>query len=134
VGSGHPTKADTLNRLALVEHNTDGTHKIGVATATSINGVKMNTASFTIASGANTTYSLGGDISYKCPLLIIAGIISSVGGFSGEFLMTYSNTALEVKSSGMASIAITVVSATGVITITNNTGNQIDGRFTVIYS
>ena len=26
VGSGHPTKADTLNRLTLVEHNTDGTH------------------------------------------------------------------------------------------------------------
>lgn len=28
VGSGHATKADTLNRLSLVEHNTDGTHKI----------------------------------------------------------------------------------------------------------
>lgn len=28
VGSGHPTKADTLNRLTLVEHNTDGTHKL----------------------------------------------------------------------------------------------------------
>jgi len=27
VGSGHPTKSDTLNRLALVEHNADGTHK-----------------------------------------------------------------------------------------------------------
>lgn len=27
VGSGHPTKADTINRLALVEHNADGTHK-----------------------------------------------------------------------------------------------------------
>src|SRR4030043_467245 len=27
VGAGHPTKADTLNRLALIEHNTDGTHK-----------------------------------------------------------------------------------------------------------
>ena len=26
VGSGHPTKADTLNRLVLVWHNTDGTH------------------------------------------------------------------------------------------------------------
>lgn len=26
VGAGHGTKADTLNRLALVEHNTDGTH------------------------------------------------------------------------------------------------------------
>jgi len=26
VGSGHPTKADTLNRLTLAEHNNDGTH------------------------------------------------------------------------------------------------------------
>ena len=26
VGAGHPTKTDTLNRLALVEHATDGTH------------------------------------------------------------------------------------------------------------
>ena len=24
IGSGHPTLADTLNRLALVEHNVDG--------------------------------------------------------------------------------------------------------------
>ncbi len=28
VGAGHPTKADTLNRLALERHNTDGTHKV----------------------------------------------------------------------------------------------------------
>ncbi|MBI5902738.1 MAG: right-handed parallel beta-helix repeat-containing protein [Deltaproteobacteria bacterium] len=27
VGAGHPTKADTLNRLMLVEHGTDGAHK-----------------------------------------------------------------------------------------------------------
>lgn len=27
VGSGHPSKSDTLNRLSLVEHNNDGTHK-----------------------------------------------------------------------------------------------------------
>ncbi len=27
VGAGHPTYADTLNRLQLVEHNSDGTHK-----------------------------------------------------------------------------------------------------------
>ncbi|MBI5469027.1 MAG: hypothetical protein HY891_07815 [Deltaproteobacteria bacterium] len=27
VGAGHPTKTDTVNRLALVEHNNDGTHK-----------------------------------------------------------------------------------------------------------
>jgi hypothetical protein len=27
VGAGHATKSDTLNRLTLVEHNNDGTHK-----------------------------------------------------------------------------------------------------------
>jgi len=27
VGASHPSKSDTLNRLTLVEHNTDGTHK-----------------------------------------------------------------------------------------------------------
>ncbi|MCB2227257.1 MAG: hypothetical protein KQH53_11320 [Desulfarculaceae bacterium] len=27
VGAGHPTKEDTLNRLVLAEHNSDGTHK-----------------------------------------------------------------------------------------------------------
>ena len=27
VGAGHPTKADTLNRALLVDHNTDGTHE-----------------------------------------------------------------------------------------------------------
>lgn len=27
VGANHPTKADTLNRLSLVDHNNDGTHK-----------------------------------------------------------------------------------------------------------
>jgi len=27
IGSGHPSLTDTLNRLALVEHNNDGTHK-----------------------------------------------------------------------------------------------------------
>ena len=30
VGAGHPTKQDTLNRLMLVEHENDGTHKSGI--------------------------------------------------------------------------------------------------------
>ena len=30
VGSGHPSKTDTLNRLALIEHNSDGTHKYDI--------------------------------------------------------------------------------------------------------
>lgn len=31
VGAGHPTLADTLNRMTLVEHNNDGTHAATVA-------------------------------------------------------------------------------------------------------
>ena len=27
IGSGHPTKSDTLNRIVVVDHNIDGTHK-----------------------------------------------------------------------------------------------------------
>ena len=30
VGANHPTLSDTLNRLALVGHNLDGSHKAGV--------------------------------------------------------------------------------------------------------
>ena len=30
VGAGHPAKTDTMNRLALAEHNADGTHKYGL--------------------------------------------------------------------------------------------------------
>lgn len=42
VGSGHPTKSDTLNRLSLIEHNTDGTHKSGIALGTPASGVLTN--------------------------------------------------------------------------------------------
>lgn len=36
VGAGHPTKPDTLNRLSLVEHNTDGTHRTDLSLTTPI--------------------------------------------------------------------------------------------------
>lgn len=38
VGAGHGSKADTLNRLALIEHNSDGTHKYDI---TGLNHVKV---------------------------------------------------------------------------------------------
>jgi hypothetical protein len=44
VGSGHATKTDTLNRLPLVEHNTDGTHK-AVMTGLAITASKTLTVS-----------------------------------------------------------------------------------------
>jgi hypothetical protein len=41
VGASHATKADTLNRLALVEHNTDGTHN--AITPATVNGQSLAT-------------------------------------------------------------------------------------------
>jgi hypothetical protein len=38
VGSGHATKSDTLNRLALVEHSNDGTHSIVLTTEHNADG------------------------------------------------------------------------------------------------
>ncbi len=52
VGAGHATLADTLNRLALVEHNTDGTHKNTAVVLTgekgAINGVATLDAGGTV--------------------------------------------------------------------------------------
>ena len=49
VGAGHATLADTLNRLALIDHNTDGTHKstavVLAAEKGAINGVATLDAS-----------------------------------------------------------------------------------------
>ena len=53
VGAGHPTKSDTLNRLANVEHNNDGTHK--AAAISSGGGILHSLANaandFLVASG-----------------------------------------------------------------------------------
>lgn len=41
VGAGHPTKTDTINRLALVEHENDGTHKTAIQAAAVIADNKL---------------------------------------------------------------------------------------------
>ena len=43
IGANHPTLSDTINRLALVEHNNDGTHK-QTALGSSINTATAKTA------------------------------------------------------------------------------------------
>lgn len=45
VGAGHPTLQDTLNKLTLVEHNTDGTHKMDTIqqASSSVNGIMSST-------------------------------------------------------------------------------------------
>ena len=59
VGAGHPTKADTLNRHANVEHNTDGTHKMSAGAAGVLyyhNGTKL----VALPAGATTKILVGG--------------------------------------------------------------------------
>ncbi|MBI5599653.1 MAG: hypothetical protein HY890_07955 [Deltaproteobacteria bacterium] len=51
VGAGHPSLSDTLNRLALVEHNSDGTHNpalIPLSQKAAANGVASLDANGTI--------------------------------------------------------------------------------------
>lgn len=53
VGSGHPTKSDTLNRLATVEHSNDGTHQKAISHLTAskpvfTDGSKLLTSSGTL--------------------------------------------------------------------------------------
>jgi len=61
VGSGHATKTDTLNRLGLVEHNTDGTHKAAIT------GLSV-TAGKTITATQNTTLDEAVAMSSKASL------------------------------------------------------------------
>lgn len=57
VGAGHGTKTDTLNRLTLVEHNDDGTHKEPLASLNSNFLVEHNSDGTHASSGES--YSAG---------------------------------------------------------------------------
>lgn len=56
VGANHPTKSDTLNRLALVGHNTDGTHKTSLPlTLPILYGASGRAIAYTSAAGSEVT-------------------------------------------------------------------------------
>ncbi|MBI5237704.1 MAG: hypothetical protein HY887_04705 [Deltaproteobacteria bacterium] len=57
VGASHPSKSDTLNRLALVEHNTDGTHKTGLKSSFSAHKNAVDQTPFTTATWTQITFS-----------------------------------------------------------------------------
>lgn len=68
VGYGHPTKADVVNRLAMVEHNNDGSHNItylsdtlGTSVSSSPNVAEQGVASVEVATAG--TYLVTGRIS-----------------------------------------------------------------------
>jgi hypothetical protein len=55
VGASHPTKSDTLNRLSLVEHNTDGTHKAAAGTTLGVVLKSTYDANTILAADADNT-------------------------------------------------------------------------------
>lgn len=59
VGAGHATKTDTLNRLTLIEHNSDGTHKEPLASLNSNFLVEHNSDGTHMSSGGSPNYSVG---------------------------------------------------------------------------
>jgi hypothetical protein len=92
VGAGHPTKADTLNRLVLVEHNTDGTHlskSLGYLSRVHI--YKSNTTQITLAPLAA---DIGGLI-YTLDAATAKTISASAGTQHWEYLYA------EAPSSGL---------------------------------
>ena len=74
VGSGHATKSDTLNRLTLVEHNTDGTHKAAIT------GLAV-TAGKTITATQDTSLDEAVAMSSKAPKASpsFTGLVTTAG-------------------------------------------------------
>ena len=54
VGANHPTLTDTINRLTLVGHNTDGTHKSGIGSVDCSAYTDLDTAVSTIGATVTT--------------------------------------------------------------------------------
>lgn len=83
VGASHPTKSDTLNRLTLIEHNTDGTHK-----SITLNGKRLNYDDNLTFSGAYTaTFALTGTTSLTLPTsgtLATTGSIGTLGSQNAD--------------------------------------------------
>lgn len=77
VGSGHPTKADTLNRHGLVEHNTDGTHQKPISHLTASRGV-VTDADKKLASDEAAT-GTGSPVRANTPTLVTPVIGAATG-------------------------------------------------------
>ena len=114
IGANHPTLADTLNRLTLVGHYSDGTHRNISLTTTN------NTYAFTVA-GATTGYSTG--IMSNTGANFQFGVSTSTGGFWGESAGSYYAT----MGSGNAPL---VLAGNGTATMMLKSGNVLIGSQT----
>jgi hypothetical protein len=110
VGAGHPTKADTLNRRADVEHNTDGTHKAaalssGIAALTAVQVRELldaacfyrGTSAFAGPNGVTITHNLN-----TTDYHVIIEPTAAPGGLLGEISYTKSANTVVIYNSGAA--------------------------------
>ena len=119
VGAGHPTLPDTLNRLPLVEHNTDGTHKFTTATTESSS---TSTGAIVTAGGIGVAknVNVGGDLSVAGHATL-EGVTPTGATGSGKLVFDTLPTIASPTISGHATIeGVTVAGATG-------TGNLVFG-------
>lgn len=91
VGAEHPVKADTLNRLSLVEHNSDGTHKYDHTTS--------------VARYLPSTYVTDGSVIYTTEIqaALDAGgdVVFPAGTFKTGTLTIDATTGLKIRGQGM---------------------------------
>lgn len=136
-GAGHPALPDTLNRLTLVEHNTDGTHKTDKV-VTSVNtrqGAVTLGASDVGLGNCDNTSDANKPVSTATGIAIGAvqsDLNSHTSNTSNPHSVTYSQVGAEQAGTVATHAALTaahgateaVVGTTNVQTLTNKTINS----------
>ena len=116
VGAGHPTLSDTLNRLSLIEHNTDGSHHwVDVRTyGADPTGVADSTTAFTNALAAGK-YVFIPSGTYKITSTLTAASKWLFGTGSNGVTLNYTGTGacLNVSGSDATPSRVEGISITG---------------------
>ena len=130
IGANHPTLADTLNKLCLVEHSTDGTHKVITGSPTATLGATSVTTLVTSgqATIVGTTLSYNSDYS--------AGAVGSGWFFTMAAPSGDTTTLLQAFKAGNSAGANLAINKDGgnvlIGTATDNTSGaklQVGGNF-----
>jgi len=91
---------------------------------TPVNGVITRSFGATLAAGASVTVTTEAFV-YGIVLIAIGATVNTVGVVKGLYLATGGNSVTTVNA--IANVAVTVVSASGQIIVTNNTGQSMIG-------